>query len=137
VFEGYVGGEEHHERDGFLALGDLGRLDEDGYLYVEGRDDDMVVVGGENVYPVEVEEAISRLDGVDDVAVLGVDDPEYGQVLAAFYQGPADPDDIREACEEALASYKVPRRIERVDELPRTAIGKVIKRDLLKAAQKK
>jgi fatty-acyl-CoA synthase len=136
VFEGYVGGEEHRERDGFLALGDLGRLDEDGYLYVEGRDDDMVVVGGENVYPVEVEEAISRLDGVDDVAVLGVDDPEYGQVLAAFYQGPADPDEIREACRDALASYKVPRRIERVDELPRTATGKVLKRELLEAVQK-
>jgi acyl-CoA synthetase (AMP-forming)/AMP-acid ligase II len=136
AFEGYVGGEEYGERDGFLALGDLGRVDEDGYVYVEGREDDMVVVGGENVYPIEVEEAISRLGVVEDVAVLGVDDPEYGQVLAAFYQGPADPDDIREACQDALASYKVPRRIEQVDELPRTATGKVLKRDLLEAAQK-
>jgi fatty-acyl-CoA synthase len=136
AFEGYVGGQEHREHDGFLALGDLGRIDEAGYLHIEGRDDDMVVVGGENVYPIEVEEAISRVEGVDDVAVMGVEDPEYGQVLAAFYQGSADPDDIRKACQDALASYKVPRRIERVDQLPRTATGKVLKHDLLEAAEK-
>jgi HIP---CoA ligase len=88
------------------------------------------------VYPIEVEEAISRVEGVDDVAVMGVEDPEYGQVLAAFYQGSADPDDIRKACQDALASYKVPRRIERVDQLPRTATGKVLKHDLLEAAEK-
>jgi fatty-acyl-CoA synthase len=130
-FEGYLGDAEVKERDGFLALGDLGQVDEDGYLHVEGRGDEMVVVGGENVYPVEVEEAISKLDGVDDVAVLGIEDEEYGQVLAAFYEGSADPDEIKKACKEALASFKVPRRVEKVDTLPRTATGKVLKRDLL------
>jgi fatty-acyl-CoA synthase len=136
IFEGYVSGEEAPQRGGFLALGDRGHLDEDGYLHVEGREDDMVVVGGENIYPAEIEGVIARLDGVTDVAVLGVEDPEYGEVLAAFYEGSADPDRIREACEEELASFKVPRRIQRVDDLPRTATGKVLKRDLLAEAQK-
>jgi fatty-acyl-CoA synthase len=134
-FEGYLGEAEVEERDGFLALGDMGRVDEDGYLHVEGRGDDMVVIGGENVYPIEVEEAISKLDGVADVAVLGVEDDEYGQVLAAFYEGSADPDSIRKACKDALASFKVPRRVEKVDSLPRTATGKVLKRDLLENRQ--
>lgn len=130
-FEGYLGGGEASEREGFLGLGDLGRLDEDGYLHVEGRQDEMVVVGGENVYPIEVEEAISALDGVDDVAVLGMEDEEYGQVLAAFYEGSADPESVEKEAREALASYKVPRRIEKVSDLPRTATGKVLKRELL------
>jgi fatty-acyl-CoA synthase len=134
-FEGYLGDAEVMEREGFLALGDLGRVDEEGYLHVEGRGDEMVVVGGENVYPIEVEEAISKLDGVNDVAVLGVEDEEYGQVLAAFYEGSSDPDAIREACKEALASFKVPRRVEKVDSLPRTATGKVLKRDLLETRE--
>jgi fatty-acyl-CoA synthase len=130
-FEGYIGGVEAEERDGFLALGDLGRMDQDGYLQVEGRQDEMVVVGGENVYPIEVEEALSKVEGVDDVAVLGIEDQEYGQVLAAFYEGSAEPETVRKAAEDALASYKVPRCIDRVDDLPRTATGKVLKRELL------
>jgi fatty-acyl-CoA synthase len=130
-FEGYLGDAEASEREGYLALGDLGRLDEKGYLRVEGRQDEMVVVGGENVYPIEVEEALSALDGVQDVAVLGVEDEEYGYVLAAFYEGDADPETVEKAAREALASYKVPRTIQRVDELPRTATGKVLKRELL------
>jgi acyl-CoA synthetase (AMP-forming)/AMP-acid ligase II len=131
VFQGYTGGEEAEGRDGYLSLGDLGRLDQDGYLFVEGRADDMVVIGGENVYPAEVEEVIRTLEGVDDVAVAGVPDPEYGQVLAAFVVGSADQDRVVEACREALASYKVPRRVERVDWLPRNATGKVLVRELI------
>jgi acyl-CoA synthetase (AMP-forming)/AMP-acid ligase II len=137
MFEGYVTGEESKKREGFLSLGDLGHLDQEGSLHVEGREDEMVVVGGENVYPIEVEEAVTRLDGVDDVAGIGVEDPEYGEVLAAFYTGPADPDAIREGCERALASFKVPRRVERVEELPRTATGKVRKAVLTELLGKK
>lgn len=137
VFQGYTGGEEAEERDGYLSLGDLGRLDRGGYLYVEGRADDMVVVGGENVYPAEVEEVIRRLEGVAEVAVAGVPDPEYGQVLAAFVVGSADQDRVVEACREALASYKVPRRVERVDRLPRNATGKVLVRELIEQLPEK
>ncbi|MDQ3645721.1 MAG: AMP-binding protein [Actinomycetota bacterium] len=130
LFEGYTSGESKDERDGYMSIGDLGKLDRDGYLYVESRSDDMVVVGGENVYPIEVEQVIEDIDGVDEVAVLGVDDDEYGQVLAAFIVGSVSEEDVAGACKRELASFKVPRRIEIRDELPRTSTGKVIKREL-------
>jgi fatty-acyl-CoA synthase len=131
LFEGYTSGESKDERDGFMSIGDLGRLDDDGYLFVEGRADDMVVIGGENVYPVEVEEVIEGISGVEEAAVLGVTDDEYGEVLAAFIVGSASEDDVINTCEEELASYKVPRRVEKLDELPRTSTGKVLKRKLI------
>lgn len=131
LFEGYTSGEKKEEREGFMAIGDLGHFDEDGYLFVESRSDEMVVVGGENVYPIEVEQVIESVDGVDEVTVLGVADEEYGEVLAAFVVGNAGEDTIRKTCEAELASYKVPRRIEVIDELPRNATGKVVKSTLL------
>jgi fatty-acyl-CoA synthase len=131
LFEGYTSGESKDEREGFMSIGDLGRLDDDGYLFVEGRADDMVVIGGENVYPIEVEEVIEGIAGVEEAAVLGVTDEEYGEVLAAFVVGSASEDDVMSACKEELASYKVPRRVEKLDELPRTSTGKVLKRKLI------
>ena len=131
LFEGYTSGETKDEREGFMAIGDLGRFDEEGYLFVESRSDEMVVVGGENVYPIEVEQVIESVAGVDEVTVLGVSDEEYGEVLAAFVVGDADVDTIRKTCENELASYKVPRRIEALAELPRTATGKVVKKALI------
>ena len=131
LFEGYTSGESRDEREGFMSIGDYGKLDEDGYLFVESRTDDMVVVGGENVYPIEVEQVIESIDGVTEVTVLGVEDEEYGQVLAAFAVGNVDPETIASTCRAELASYKVPKRIEVLDELPRNATGKVVKRRLL------
>jgi len=131
LFEGYTSGESKKEHDGFMSIGDLGRLDDDGYLFVEGRADDMVVVGGENVYPVEVEAVIESIDGVKEAAVLGVADDEYGEALAAFVSGSASPEEVVKICEKELASYKVPKRIEIRDELPRTSTGKVLKRELI------
>jgi fatty-acyl-CoA synthase len=131
LFDGYTSGESRPARGGFVSIGDVGHFDADGYLYIEGRSDDMVVVGGENVYPIEVEEIIESIDGVVEAAVLGVPDDEFGQVLSAFVAGPVDPDTVRERCSAELASYKVPRRIEVLDELPRTGSGKVLKRELL------
>jgi fatty-acyl-CoA synthase len=130
-FEGYTGGETSDERGDLYGIGDVGHLDEEGFLHVEGRADDMVVVGGENVYPIEIEDVIRRVPGVDDVAVAGVADQEYGRVLAAFVTGEASEEAILAACREALASYKVPRRIERLDELPRTGSGKILVRELV------
>lgn len=130
-FEGYTSGEAKDEREGHMAIGDLGRFDDDGYLYVEARTDEMVVVGGENIYPIEVEQVIESVDGVDEVTVLGIADDEYGQVLAAFVVGRAGADEVRARCEAELASYKVPKRIEVLAELPRTSTGKVVKRDLI------
>jgi acyl-CoA synthetase (AMP-forming)/AMP-acid ligase II len=114
-----------------MSIGDLGRLDDDGYLFVEGRADDMVVIGGENVYPIEVEELIDGMDGVEESAVLGVTDDEYGEVLAAFVVGSVSEDQVVEKCKSELASYKVPKRVEKVDELPRTSTGKILKRKLI------
>ena len=131
LFEGYTSGEKKDEREGYMSIGDYGKLDDDGYLFVESRTDDMVVVGGENVYPIEVEQVIESIDGVTEVTVLGVADDEYGEVLAAFIVGSADPGRVAEACKAELASYKVPRRIEVLDELPRNATGKIVKRDLI------
>ncbi len=133
LFEGYTTGESKDEREGYMSIGDLGHFDEDGFLYVDGRADDMVVVGGENIYPVEVEEVISGIKGVEDVAVVGVPDEEYGEVLGAFIVGSASEEEIENKCKSELASYKVPKRIEKVDELPRTSTGKVVKRELLES----
>jgi fatty-acyl-CoA synthase len=120
VFDGYTSGDSKADRDGYMAIGDLGRFDEEGYLFVESRTDDMVVIGGENVYPIE------------EVTVLGLPDEEYGQVLAAFVVGSVGAEEITGHCKKELASYKVPRRIEMLDELPRTSTGKVLKRELVK-----
>jgi fatty-acyl-CoA synthase len=136
TFEGYTGDDRADEVAGLLATGDAGHFDDEGYLFVEGRADDMVIVGGENVYPAEIEEAILRVPGVREVAVAGLPDPEFGQVVVAFVAGEADPDRITTACREALASYKVPRRVELVDELPRTATGKVLVRELVDRLEK-
>jgi acyl-CoA synthetase (AMP-forming)/AMP-acid ligase II len=130
VFEGYASGEDVAEREGFLDIGDIGWLDDEGRLFVQGRSDDMVVVGGENVYPIEIEETIEGIEGVRGVAVVGVPDDEYGHVLAAFVEGKVDPERIKAACRKELASFKVPKIVEVVDQLPRTDTGKVLKKDL-------
>ena len=131
LFEGYTSGDAKTEKDGYMSIGDVGYLDEDGHLFIEGRADDMVVVGGENVYPIEIEEVIESLSGVKEAAVLGVKDEEYGEVLAAFVAGSISEDEVIKACKKDLASYKVPKRVEKLDELPRTSTGKVLKRDLI------
>jgi fatty-acyl-CoA synthase len=131
VFEGYTSGDEKEAVDGYMSIGDLGHLDDEGYLYVEGRADDMVVVGGENIYPIEVEEVIQSVEGISEASVLGIDDEEYGKILVAFYEGKADPDKVEARCKDELASYKVPKHFVQLDELPRTSTGKVVKRELV------
>ena len=116
--------------DGFRSFGDLGWLDEDGYLYIADRRVDLVVSGGANVYPAEVETALSEHPGVADVAVIGLPDPEWGRRVHALIE-PADrahppsTDDLRAHCRARLAGYKVPKSFEIVDRLPRTAAGKI------------
>lgn len=135
MFEGYTSGDSKEVRDGYMTIGDLGYVDDDGFLFIEGRADDMVVVGGENIYPVEIEEALDDMDGVEDVAVMGVPDDEYGEVLGAFVVGKVKPDDVKKYCKDQLASYKVPKRVEILDELPRTSTGKVLKRELIEQVE--
>ncbi len=133
LFEGYTGGESKQVIDGLMSSGDVGRFDEDGRLYVEGRDDDMIVSGGENVFPQEVEHCLARHDAVVDVAAVGVDDDQFGRRLRAFVVvGSPRPteDELKDWVRQNLARYKVPREIVFLDELPRNATGKILKREL-------
>ncbi|HWU32704.1 MAG TPA: AMP-binding protein [Marmoricola sp.] len=135
LFEGYTGGGGKEVIDGLMSTGDVGRLDEKGRLFVEGRDDEMIVSGGENVFPKEVEDWLTRHDGVVEAAAIGVDDPEFGKRLRAFVVVEADVDlnaDILKAwIKDNLARFKVPREIVFIPELPRNATGKVLKRELV------
>jgi fatty-acyl-CoA synthase len=130
AFEGYTGGGSKEMVDGLMSTGDVGSFDSGGRLRIEGRDDDMIVSGGENVFPAEVEDVISNLDGVDEASVIGVPDDEFGQRLAAFVVGNVDEETVKTAVRDRLARYKVPRDVVFLDELPRTATGKVLKREL-------
>jgi len=133
-FEGYTGGGNKAFIDGLMSSGDVGHVDADGRLFIDGRDDEMIVSGGENVFPREVEDAISHIDGVDEVAVIGVDDDQFGQRLRAFvavHEGETvSGDQVKAHVKANLASFKVPRDVIFVDELPRNATGKILKRVL-------
>ena len=134
LFEGYTGGGSKDVIGAFMSTGDVGRFDADGRLFVEGRDDEMIVSGGENVFPKEVEDELARHPAVSDAAALGVDDADFGQRLRAFVvveQGQdVSEDDLKAHVKQNLARYKVPREIWFLEELPRNATGKVLKREL-------
>jgi acyl-CoA synthetase (AMP-forming)/AMP-acid ligase II len=134
LFEGYTDGAGRETRDGLLATGDLGHLDRDGRVFVDGREDDMIVSGGENVFPSEVENLLADLPGVREVAVIGVPDPSYGQRLAAYVVLGAgstlDADAVRDHVRRFRARFCVPRDVIFLDSLPRNATGKVLKREL-------
>jgi fatty-acyl-CoA synthase len=133
-FEGYTGGGGKEAIGGLLSSGDVGHFDAAGRLFVDGRDDEMIVSGGENVFPREVEDLLADLEGVVEVAVIGVDDVEFGQRLKAYVVVEAGAE-LTEAHLAAhvkahLAGFKTPREVEFLDELPRNASGKVLKRKL-------
>jgi acyl-CoA synthetase (AMP-forming)/AMP-acid ligase II len=134
AFEGYTGGGGKDVIDGLLSSGDVGHLDEEGRLFIDGRDDEMIVSGGENVFPREVEDLLAGHEAVREVAVIGVDDEDFGQRLKAFLvlneEYDLDEDEIKAYVKSNLARYKVPREIEFLDSLPRNATGKVLKREL-------
>ncbi|MGO4258642.1 AMP-binding protein [Marmoricola sp. RAF53] len=134
LFEGYTGGGGKESIGGLMSSGDVGRFDRNGRLFVEGRDDDMIVSGGENVFPQEVEDCLARHEQVVEVAAIGVDDEEFGTRLRAFVvlaEGAVlTEDDLRDHVRANLARYKVPRDFVLLDELPRNATGKILKREL-------
>jgi acyl-CoA synthetase (AMP-forming)/AMP-acid ligase II len=133
LFEGYTNGETKDVIDGLMSTGDVGRFDEHGLLFVEGRDDEMIVSGGENVFPREIEDCLARHAAVNEAAALGVPDDDFGQRLRAFVvlaDQSVTEDDLKAWVRDNLARYKVPREIVFVDELPRNATGKILKREL-------
>jgi acyl-CoA synthetase (AMP-forming)/AMP-acid ligase II len=133
-FDGYTSGATKDFHAGFMSSGDVGYLDEAGRLFVVGRDDEMIVSGGENVYPIEVEKTLASHPEVAEAAVIGVDDEQYGQRLAAFVvlepDGSATPDALKQHVRDNLANYKVPRELSVLDELPRGSTGKVLRNEL-------
>ncbi|WP_210441556.1 AMP-binding protein [Nocardioides xinjiangensis] len=132
LFEGYTSGGSKEVVDGLMSSGDIGWFDDTGRLHVAGRDDDMIVSGGENVFPQEVEDCLVAHPHVEEVAAVGVDDDDYGQRLRAFVvrSGSVSADELREHVRANLARFKVPREVVFLDELPRNATGKVLKREL-------
>jgi len=132
-FEGYTNGGDKERIRGLLSSGDMGRF-VDGLLFVEGRDDDMIVSGGENVFPAEVEELLRAHPSIADAAVIGSDDDEFGQALAAFVVTESGAEltveQVRSHVKEQLARHKVPRTVTFIDELPRNATGKLLRRSL-------
>ena len=135
LFEGYTDPTKDRRRiQGMLSPGDLGHLDEQGRLYIDSREDDMIVSGGENVYPGQVEEVLRQHPDIGDAVVLGVDDEKFGQRLVAFViprpgSGLTD-DDVISFSRENLARFKVPREVHLREDFPRNALGKVLRRDL-------
>ncbi len=134
VFEGYTGGGGKEIVDGLLSTGDVGHFDAGGRLFVDGRDDEMIVSGGENVFPREVEDLLAEHEQVEEAAVVGVADERFGQRLKAFVVARAgaglDEEAVKAYVKENLAGYKVPREVVFLKELPRNATGKVLKREL-------
>jgi len=134
LFEGYTGGGSKDVVDGLMATGDVGRFDAGGHLFVEGRDDEMIVSGGENVFPKEIEDTLARHHAVAEVAAVGVEDSDFGQRLRAFVVlepgKEASEEDLKGHVKTNLARFKVPREIVFLDELPRNATGKILKREL-------
>jgi fatty-acyl-CoA synthase len=134
LFEGYTGGGDKPRVGALMSTGDLGHFDQGGLLFVDGRDDDMIVSGGENVFPSEVEHELARVPGVREVAVIGVPDPEFGQRLRAYVAlddgASLTEQELKDHVKSHLAGYKAPREVVFVDGLPRNATGKVVKREL-------
>jgi fatty-acyl-CoA synthase len=138
LFEGYTGGGSKPVVDGLMETGDTGHFDRSGRLFVDGRDDDMIVSGGENVFPREVEDHLIQHPSVADCAVIGVPDREFGQRLKAFVvlrEGHRPPDaamaaELQDYVRAHLARFKVPREVVFVAEVPRNATGKVVKGEL-------
>ncbi|HXR28510.1 MAG TPA: acyl-CoA synthetase [Solirubrobacteraceae bacterium] len=134
MFDGYTGGGGKEIVHGLMSTGDVGRMDPSGRLFVDGRDDEMIVSGGENVFPREVEDLLADHAGIEEAAVVGVPDDEFGQRLKAYVvlRGGAElsEGEVKSYVKENLARYKVPREVVFLDELPRNATGKVVKREL-------
>jgi len=133
AFEGYTGGGGKEVIDGLMATGDVGHFDDEGRLYIDGRDDEMIVSGGENVFPREVEELLLTHSAIDDVAVIGVEDAEFGQRLKAFVVlgvGSITAEEVQQFVKDNLARFKAPREVVFLEDLPRNPSGKILKREL-------
>ncbi|MER2059080.1 MAG: o-succinylbenzoate--CoA ligase [Niallia sp.] len=139
VSKGYLN-KENHLKNGWFFTGDIGYIDSEGFLYVLDRRSDLIISGGENVYPAEVEAVLTEMEGIREAAVIGIPNAQWGQVPVAFVveDGSAGSEKwIMENCEKSLAKYKIPKKIIFVSEIPRNASGKIVRRDLRKWVEEK
>jgi acyl-CoA synthetase (AMP-forming)/AMP-acid ligase II len=130
ISTGYAVGGRTVDDEKWLHTGDLGYLDSEGYLFVTGRRDDLIIRGGENINPTEIEDVLRSYQGVSDALVVGIPDPEWGERIAAVVCGRQDgtaPDDLRQWVRDHLAGFKVPTVIKWVDDLPRNDMGKPVR----------
>ena len=130
---GYAGGDSLNDRiddDGYVRTGDYATVDEDGFVWIEGRTSDLIVRGGNKVFPDQVEEVLLLLPGIREAAVAGVPDERLGEVPVAFVVGDATDDELKAVCRENLVPYKIPVAFERIDAIPRSEVGKVQRRQL-------
>jgi o-succinylbenzoate---CoA ligase len=137
VSKGYLN-KENHLKDGWFFTGDIGYIDSEGFLYVLDRRSDLIISGGENIYPAEVEAVLAEMEGIKEAAVIGIPDDQWGQVPVAFVVGDGSVRSekwIMENCEKSLAKYKIPKRVIFVSEIPRNASGKIVRRDLRKRVE--
>ena len=119
--------------DGWMCSGDLGKIDDNGYLYIVGRKKDLIIRGGANIYPAEVEETIYTYPSVLECAVVGAPDAVFGEVVEAYIvsnQNEIDLEELRAHCKPRIAEYKIPTRIFLVEELPKGPTGKILRREL-------
>jgi fatty-acyl-CoA synthase len=135
-FDGYTGGEDSPKGvHGLVATGDLGHFDHGGLLFIDGRKDDMIVSGGENVYPSEVEHLLNQHPDIEEAVVVGIDDETFGQALKAVvvlkHGRETESESLKVYVADQLARHKVPRTFEFRAELPRTATGKILRRELV------
>ena len=135
LFEGYTDPSQSRRMvDGMMTPGDLGHVDEEGRLFIDSREDDMIISGGENVYPGQVEEVLRDHPDVEDAVVIGVEDERFGQRLVAYVVprpgSGLTSEDVIGFGRDNLARFKVPREVHLRDELPRNALGKVLRREL-------
>ena len=141
MFEGYTGGGGKEVVRGLMSTGDVGHFDAEGRLFVDGRDDEMIVSGGENVFPREVEDLLADHAAIEEAAVVGVADEQFGQLLRAFVVLRADQtldaEEVKAYVKQNLARYKVPRDVIFLEQLPRNATGKVVKRELGEPVQER
>tara|TARA_R110002033_G_scaffold47169_1_gene92243 strand:- start:1 stop:1623 length:1623 start_codon:yes stop_codon:yes gene_type:complete len=144
VFAGYYNNPEANAkafRDGWFRTGDLGYVDEEGYLYITGRESDMYISGGSNIYPREIEEKILTHDAVSEVAVLGVPDPTWGEVgiaVCVLHAGAAvDPDDLLAWLKPKISSYKLPKQVILIEDMPKSAYGKITKKLIRETLQER
>jgi acyl-CoA synthetase (AMP-forming)/AMP-acid ligase II len=133
---GEYGGRSVLDDEGWFATRDLGRLDADGYLFIEGRSDDTIIRGGENIAPAEIEDVLHAHPDIIEAAVIGVPDPEWGQRLVAVVVGTGDPEEIKQFVRDRLRSSKTPDVVVFQSELPRTETGKLLRRNLVSALEK-